>query len=217
MKVICLSLLLLTTVRFVLLAQSYAGQAWHDTLQSIPGRIQCEYYDQGGQGVAYSDSDPVNQGSGKLNPDDGTYFNTFRIKEGVDISYTKANDIDNNSFNVVDPLMDQLYVGWTQPGEWVNYSVHIDQAGKYRVWLMYTANADGRIALLLDGNALSSDILVRSTYNFKEPIAWRQWHHWNKATIVALVELPVGKHVLTLRTVATGNMNYDYLEFEVVK
>ena len=34
-------------------------------------------------------------GSGKLNPNDGTFLNTFRMNEGVDISYTKTNNIDN--------------------------------------------------------------------------------------------------------------------------
>jgi len=36
--------------------------------QAIPGRIRCAYYDFGGEGVAYHDTDPVNHGSGKLNP-----------------------------------------------------------------------------------------------------------------------------------------------------
>jgi hypothetical protein len=57
--------------------------------QKIPGRLECELHDVGGPGVAYSDSDGKNSGSGALNPLDGTYLNGFRADEAVDISYTK--------------------------------------------------------------------------------------------------------------------------------
>ena len=212
---LCLVLFIVCSARTG--AQTYRGKAWHDSLQTIPGKIQCEFYDEGGQGIAYNDSDATNNGSGKLNPNDGTYYNTFRMNEGVDISYTKANNVDNNPYNVVEPLMNQLYVGWTRPGEWINYTVQIAEAGTYRVSLMYTANADGKIALSLDGKDLSGKLLVRSTYSFKDTVAWRQWHHWNKADNLATVVLPEGKHILTLHTVDHGNMNYDYLEFTLVQ
>ena len=74
----------------------YKGLPYHDTRyrggpQKIPGRILCAYYDLGGEGVAYHDSDPRNHGSGELNPADGSYLNEFRIHEGVDTSFTKFN------------------------------------------------------------------------------------------------------------------------------
>jgi hypothetical protein len=198
-------------------AQTYKGKAWHDSIQTIPGKIQCELYDEGGQGIAYNDSDATNNGSGKLNPNDGTYYNTFRMSEGVDISYTKTNNIDNNPYNVVEPLMNQLYVGWTKPGEWINYTVEVKKTGTYHLSLMYTANADGKITLSLDGKDISDKLLVRSTYSFRETVPWRQWHHWNKAENFAAITLPEGKHILTLHTVENGNMNYDYLEFTLLK
>src|ERR1039458_3213159 len=66
----------------------YKGLPYHDTSysggpQEIPGKVLCAYYDLGGEGVAYHDSDPKNHGSGELNPADGTYLNEFRIHEGV--------------------------------------------------------------------------------------------------------------------------------------
>ena len=198
-------------------AQQYRGHAWHDSVQTIPGQIQCELYDEGGQGIAYNDSDAVNNGSGKLNPNDGTFLNTFRMNEGVDISYTKTNNTDNNPYNLVEPLTKQLYVGWTEPGEWINYTIDITKAGTYQLALMYTANADGKISLSLDGIDISGRLLVRSTYNHKETVPWRQWHHWNKAENFATITLPEGRHILTLHTVDNGNMNYDYLEFTLLK
>ena len=86
----------------------YKGLPYHDSRyqggpQKIPGRVSCAYYDLGGEGVAYHDSDPQNHGSGELNPANGTYLNEFRIHEAVDTSYTKFNrkpdPIDDNPFD----------------------------------------------------------------------------------------------------------------------
>ena len=126
----CLSLLVLLTLQCALKnTQTHAGAPFSDSYhtggpQLIPGKVQCEYYDRGGAGIAYLDSDSVNSGSGTLNPADGSYLNEFRNNEAVDISYTKmdARHIDNNPFNMVKPEKDQLYVGWTEPGEWMNYT-----------------------------------------------------------------------------------------------
>jgi hypothetical protein len=52
------------------------------TGQNIPGRVLCAYYDQGGEGVSYHDTDLQTHGSGELNPADGTYLNEFRIHGG---------------------------------------------------------------------------------------------------------------------------------------
>src|ERR1700685_1079631 len=89
--------------------------------QKIPGRVECAYYDRGGEGVAYHDSDAKNNGSGALNPADGSYLNEFRMNEGVDTSYTKFHDtIDNNPYNLVEPPENLLYVGWVVAGEGFN-------------------------------------------------------------------------------------------------
>lgn len=213
-----LFLLIIYFVNFHLSAQTnYKGKPWNGVFQTIPGKLECEKYDVGGESIAYHEKDSVNNGSGKLNPNDGTFLNTYRINEGVDISYTKEKDIDNNPFNVVEPQMQQLYVGWTEAGEWIKYSIEVKEDGEYDGSLMYTANADGKIAIEIDDLPWTELILIKSTFNEKDPIAWRQWHHWNKQSIFKSKKLSKGKHILTLRTVEKGNMNYDFIEFIKVK
>ena len=191
-----------------------AGKPYHNKPQQIPGRVECEFYNEGGEGVAYHDSDSVNNGSGKLNPVNGSYLNEFRMHEGVDISYTKAHDIDNNPYSKVSQQMDQLYVGWTRPGEWIKYTVKVNQTGSYAVGLIYTANGDGTISLDLDGKDITGPLKVTSTHDDRDTVAWRQWHHWNKADSLVKINLKKGIHVLTLHVVGNGNMNFDYLEFK---
>ena len=50
----------------------YKGQPFSDAVykggpQVIPGRIECAYFDLGGEGIAYHDVDAINHGSGELN------------------------------------------------------------------------------------------------------------------------------------------------------
>jgi hypothetical protein len=193
----------------------YQDSVYHGGPQKIPGRVQCAYYDLGGEGVAYHDTDAVNNGSGVLNPPNGTYLNEFRMKEGVDTSYTKFHDeIDNNPYNLVQPPEGQLYVGWTAPGEWFNLTVAVEHAGIYSIDLLYTSNRGGTISLDRNDRPLVSSINLISTSTDKDPLAWRQWHHWNVMTNVAEVKLPKGVSVLTLHIVTEGNMNLAYLDFK---
>jgi hypothetical protein len=212
------ALLVLISAVSTFAQDKYNGKAWNDNIQQIPGKIQCEYYDLGGEGVAYHDTDSVNNGSGRLNPVDGTFLNEFRMNEGVDISYTKFRDpaVDNSPYNMVEPEKNQFYTGWTEPGEWINYTVKVNKPGTYSIDIMYTASGDGSISLDLDGKQLTQELTIPSTRSDKETVAWRQWHHWNRIDSLTKIKLIKGVHVLTLKTISHGNMNYDFLEFKLI-
>ena len=213
MKITLLFFVIVLLFGSLIRQSGYSGMPWQNKAQHIPGKIECEFYDLGGEGVAYHDDNGVNNGSGKLNPANGSYLNEFRMHKGVDISYTKPHDIDNNPYSAVPPKMEQFYVGWTKPGEWIKYTVQVDRTAIYKICLMYTANGDGIIGLDLDGKEIAKDLKITSTHNDADTVKWRQWHHWNKADSLASVKLIKGVHVLTLRVIGNGNMNFDYLEF----
>jgi hypothetical protein len=202
----------------------YTGTPYHDSLyksgaQRIPGTVLCAYYDLGGEGVAYHDTDAKNNGSGVLNPADGTYLHEFRMSEGVDTSFTKFNldpQIDDNSFEAVKPPANLLYVGWTEPGEWFNITVEVVQAGEYSADLLYTSNRGGTISLDVNGQPSTGALIIATTFNAVDPIAWRQWHHWNLAPGIAKVKLPKGKTVLTVHILTGGQMNLATLTFKKV-
>jgi hypothetical protein len=185
--------------------------------QKIPGRVQCEFYNLGGEGIAYHDADSVNNGSGKLNPADGSYLHEFRMHEGVDISYTKTGGVDDNGYNFTKPEPGSLYVGWTEPGEWLNYTVDVQKSGRYKIGIMVTSNRGGQISLSVDGIDVTGPLPIRSTFVAADTVAWRQWHHWNYQDGLAEITLEKGVRVLALHTVAGGNMNYDYLDFTPVR
>jgi hypothetical protein len=199
---------------------AYEDSHYHNSPQRIPGKVYCAYYDSGGEGVAYHDTDAKNNGSGALNPADGSYLNEFRINEGVDISYTKFGrnpQIDDTGYDKVQPPSNMFYVGWTAPGEWFNVTVNVEKTGWYSADLLYTSNRGGTIALDVNGQAAAGPLTIESTFDAADPVAWRQWHHWNLARGIARVKLAKGRNVLTVHVLTEGQMNLGYFDFRRVQ
>jgi len=215
-RVTLFSMTVLMVMMLCFTSETYKGKPYLGKKQEIPGRVQCEYYDEGGEGISYHDSDSINNGSGRLNPVNGNPLHEFRLHEGVDISYTKANGIDDNPYNEVMPLMDQLYVGWTVPGEWIKYTVNIRETGLYSIGLMYTCNGDGAIEITGEYQNSSGIMPVASTHKYADTVAWRQRHHWNRVDSLGSIRLQQGTQTITLKTIHNGNMNYDWIEFRKI-
>jgi hypothetical protein len=85
------------------------------------------------------------------------------MNEKVGISYTKSGDIDNNPYNLFNPEMGQLYVGWTKQEEWLKYTVDVKYSSNYVIGIMYTANGIGTISLSVDNNIAGGSLFIPST------------------------------------------------------
>jgi hypothetical protein len=193
----------------------YHGKPFSDSFHQtgppcIPGIIQCALYDLGGEGVAYHDTDPLNNGSGKLNLESGhqrahasEYLWHFRKDEGVDISFVK-DWADLNHTNLVSPHINQLYIGWTENGEWCNYTVNIIQPGTYRIRCLYAYQT----------NTVSFDLNGKPAANCKLPVPTAGYHHWNFAGIGTIRFPEPGIQLLTFHY-GKGN-NFAYFDFERV-
>jgi hypothetical protein len=83
--------------------------------RAIPGTIQAEDFDLGGEGTAYHDVTPANEGW------------SYRKSEGVDIGISGDANI----------------VGWFKNGEWMNYTVDVD-SGTYDISVRVAAVAAGK-------------------------------------------------------------------------
>lgn len=99
------------------------------TPRSVPGTIEAEEFDTGGQGVAYNDTDATNNGP-----------NVMRENEGVDIESRDGG----------------INVGWTANGEWLEYTVNAT-AGTYNLEARVAAITTGKsIVAKLDGVTLGT-------------------------------------------------------------
>jgi hypothetical protein len=108
----------------------------------LPGIIEVEDFDPGGEGVAYHDTEPANLGG------------NYRASEGVDVQPYPF---------VAVPFFDH-YVGFVKAGEWLNYTVDIAQAGEHEVAAVVShLRAGGQFHLESDGKRLGPDMTVPNT------------------------------------------------------
>ena len=107
----------------------------------IPGTIEAEDFDNGGQGVAYSD----NAGSGVSGTEMGTNT-TYRPGATVDIANSAGAESGNKN------------IGWIANGEWVEYTVSSVTGGTYDIKLRVASGAGtpGSIAVKLGSASLGS-------------------------------------------------------------
>jgi len=93
---------------------------------AIPGTIESEDYDTGGQGIAYNDTNATNSGG------------QYRPNEGVDVATAAGGGYQ---------------IGWTSSGEWQEYTVNVASAGDYNVDIVYAGNAGnpGAVRIEFDG------------------------------------------------------------------
>src|SRR6056297_31706 len=103
----------------------------------VPGRIEAEHYDKGGQGVAYNDREENNIGQ------------LFRIDEGVDIEAASGGGYD---------------VYWITAGEWIEYTFAVEEAGDFDITpYVATVPGFGNFTLLVDNEDISGRRDVTST------------------------------------------------------
>ncbi len=105
---------------------------------NIPGVLQMENYNEGGEGVAYHDADSANQG--------GVYR-----KDGVDI------DTASNASTFA--------LGWLVAGEWTHYVVNSTVLDSLTIYFRAARGGEGNGAfhLEIDGSPVSSSIVVQNT------------------------------------------------------
>lgn len=105
--------------------------------QPIPGRIDAETYDTGGEGVAYHDCDAANHGG------------AMRPNEGVDLEVCSEGTVN---------------VGWICPGEWFKITLDVRMPGPYDVQSRVASlSTGGSFRLELDGTDVSGPIAVPVT------------------------------------------------------
>ncbi|MBX9850643.1 MAG: carbohydrate-binding protein [Cytophagaceae bacterium] len=108
------------------------------TVRNIPGKIEAEHYDNGGQGVAYNDVTPANEGAALR---------------------TDAVDIENTT-----DVGGGQNIGWTAAGEWLEYTVNVTTAGTYNLEFRVAAIAAGKsLHLEMNGQNVSGAVAVPNT------------------------------------------------------
>jgi hypothetical protein len=144
----------------------------------LPGQFEAEDFDKGGEGIAYHDTTPGNQGG----------------------FYRTAEDVD-----IVSPYPLGFVVSNIETGEWLTYSVNVNQTGIYRLQtLISSETSSGRFRMELDGIDKSGTISVPNT----------EWFGRFRWIVRDGISLTTGQHVLRIY-VERGSFNLDTIALQL--
>ncbi len=151
----------------------------------IPGIVQAEDFDVGGQGIAYHDTNFWDDGAQVARP-------KYRL-ESVDLEDCADEGGGMN-------------VGYVGIGEWLVYTIEVQDAGLYDIGLRYCSPSGGQLHLEIDGTPVTETIGLSST----------GWGNWTTITAHS-IRLEAGTQVMRVVFDATGRQadvcNLNWIEF----
>jgi uncharacterized delta-60 repeat protein len=153
----------------------------------VPGTIQAEDYDNGGQGLGYADT------SSTVNEPIFGWRSNYRPGSGVDLETYGSNGVQ---------------VTYIYAGEWLQYSIHVTVPAPYRVLCrVASVGSGGWFHLEVDGVNVSGPIEIPYTGS------WLSWQD----IIATGVNLPAGNHLMRVVFDTNGTHGdvgtLDYLQF----
>ena len=131
-------------------AQSYGGTPYAGTPYPIPGVIEAEDFDNGGEGVAYHDQEAGHQNAGQAI--------LYRPNEGVEVESYASGEYN---------------IGFTINGEWTKYTFYAEESGYYDIDAVAASGAtNGKYHLEIDGENVSGIVSVPNTggWNIWQPV-----------------------------------------------
>ncbi|MCQ2221623.1 MAG: endo-1,4-beta-xylanase, partial [Prevotella sp.] len=153
--------------------------AYKNTPQELPGVLQAENFDTGADGIAFHDSNSSKQGTGS----------SYRTDTG-------GIDVEKGGTGYT--------VGYTEVGEWMEYTVNVKEAGIYSYDIYYSApSANPEINLALN---TAGDLTLLTP----EKLALPNTGDWSSFKTVhgrLLLPLKEGEQILRL-TIAGGSEQY---------
>ena len=135
---------------------------------NIPGTLQAEDFDKGGEGLTFHDADSDDEGKASYRTDN----------EGVDIV------AENNGYAI----------GYTsQQGEWLEYTVNVNTPGKYAIKATVCSGLDNssfRVGLMKNGSETTlANVSVRNS-------GWNSYYATNEINLSK--ELEAGKQIIRI-------------------
>ncbi|KAA6311299.1 hypothetical protein EZS27_037545 [termite gut metagenome] len=157
-----------------------AFQGPHILSAAAPCIIPIRDFDTGGEGYAFHDSDVTNSAGSTYRRDNGD-----PNSPGVDVQADGA-------------------IGYTNAGEWLMYTVQVQDAGDYLIDVNLSANGVGTMHIEVDGENVSGTITLPSNGG------WSNWT-WRPDPAIT-VTLSTGKHKVKYY-IETANHNINQIRF----
>lgn len=178
----------------------YTGLPYRGQRATLPGTIQAEEYDiapDAKNGISFNYNGQPGKSAVRTSPDS---IGLARFGNG------------HVSIKGEPKAPESAYAGWTQDGEWLKYSVHIDEAGTYRIGGQFSAAGKGGLLSFSFSPTLTTGPVEIPTTDGYQP-GVEVYHVWEKLDNLAEIELPKGDAVLTVKIEKNAGINLDYFTF----
>jgi len=167
-------------------------QAYNGVAGQVPGKIEAELFDAGGEGVAYHDTTPGTHGQDYDNPPS---YPPPSFRQPTDVDIYKSAGYSNG------------YLVVMQAGDWMYYTVDVAQAGSYTLSAQtyYWGARGGTFHIEADGADATG------TLQLPEGSGWQ-------TVMKPSIQLNAGRHVLKVVCDANGSDgtfmgDLDYMRF----
>ena len=124
---------------FIYLGSPYGGTPW-----DVPGTIEAEDFNEGGQGYGYYDTTV------------GNFFLKYRLNDYVDIAQDRRSGV--------------FYIDNTATGEFLNYTINVTETGTYDFECVGALSQDGQeggFYLSFDGEDILNPVITKLEYGAK--------------------------------------------------
>ena len=139
------------------------------------------------------------------------HFDSYEAGVGQNIAYydsSQNNEGDTRTDEYVDTVLDSnegAIIGWTTAGEWLEYTVNVQNPGMYSIELRYASgnpNGGGPMQFKLDGESVS------------DPISFPTTNDWGTWTTKTITEIPLtgGEQILRV-AINQGEFNLGRMTF----
>ena len=159
----------------------------HKGIASIPGIVEAENFDKGGEGFTFHDSDSNDEAKSGYRSDN----------EGVDIKASNGGHV----------------LGWTSLDEWYEYTVDVKQAGKYTCDAIIssgTTNSGFNVGIVENGK-------VTNLWRMSVPQTGNNsWDTYKPISNTAAKELKEGKQIIRI-SIFGANCDIDKIELKCVE
>ncbi|HVJ17579.1 MAG TPA: hypothetical protein VM686_19280 [Polyangiaceae bacterium] len=192
----------------------YAGTPFGGVPRPVPGRIDFEDFDEGGEGVGWDVDDHTgNFGEG------GCAANDYRDDPThPQLCKTNTNPGENDVYTVgaltgqkypSNDMPQSIYIGYTHAVDWVKITVNVETAGTYKLSSSFASEpggADGIKVQVSFNDVVKADATLAGTGGY---------HNWADYPDFATVELEAGVQVMTFAP-KSQHVNYDFLQLSLV-
>ena len=164
---------------------------------TVPGRIEAEYFDNGGKGIAYNENDDEKRGCS------GSHC---RPHELVDIQ-ASGDDIQPGMYY-------NYFISHTYPGnEWLDYTVSVDSSAWYIIKSRIATSRDDRtFHFELDGIRVTDSIFATNTKVYNKDVWYNFKNIYSDSVYIEKGIHTLKLHIYHMKTGMGGGINFNYFD-----